>query len=68
MTMQLTINGKDEYVEDATSLFDILQHLRIESDGVAIAVNNAVVPRAKWERTPVRDGDTIEIIHAVQGG
>jgi sulfur carrier protein len=66
--MQLTINGKDEYIEGATALSDVLQHLQLEGDGVAIAVNNAVVPRAKWDRTQLRDGDAIEIIHAVQGG
>jgi sulfur carrier protein len=66
--MQLTINGKNEHIENAQALADVLQHLQLTADGVAIALNDTVVPRAKWESTPLRDGDHIEIIHAVQGG
>ncbi|MFC6051123.1 sulfur carrier protein ThiS, partial [Methylobacterium hispanicum] len=41
----------------------------IESpEGVAIALNGRVVRRRDWEATPVRDGDRIEIVRAMQGG
>lgn len=36
--------------------------------GVAVAVDTAVVPRSRWHRTPVAEGQSIEIITAVQGG
>ena len=37
--------------------------------GVAAAVNGEVVPRARvGRRRPVRDGDRVEVITAVQGG
>jgi sulfur carrier protein len=36
--------------------------------GVAVAVDAAVVPRSRWRRTPVAEGQSVEIITAVQGG
>jgi sulfur carrier protein len=36
--------------------------------GVAVAVDGEVVPRSEWERTPVREGQRIEVVAAVQGG
>lgn len=36
--------------------------------GIAVAVNDRIVPRAEWETTVLEDGDRIEIITAMQGG
>jgi sulfur carrier protein len=36
--------------------------------GVAIAVDDAVVPRSTWGTTYVRPGDRVEVVTAVQGG
>ncbi|ACZ30488.1 thiamine biosynthesis protein ThiS [Xylanimonas cellulosilytica DSM 15894] len=36
--------------------------------GVAVAVNDAVVPRGAWTSTVVAAGDRVEVVTAVQGG
>jgi sulfur carrier protein len=36
--------------------------------GVAVALDDAVVPRGSWDTTTVRPGDRVEIVTAVQGG
>jgi len=36
--------------------------------GIAVAVNDAVVPRSAWASTAVLPGDRVEIVGAVQGG
>jgi sulfur carrier protein len=68
--MHLTINGAVRELDDAHTLAHVLQQLEVKTSdgGVAVAVNDRVVPRARWESTPVGDGDRVEIIHAVQGG
>jgi sulfur carrier protein len=38
------------------------------ASGVAAAVNGDVVPRGSWAATPLRDGDQVEVVTAVQGG
>jgi sulfur carrier protein len=36
--------------------------------GVAVALDGEVVPRGEWATTAVRDGQELEVLHAVQGG
>ncbi len=36
--------------------------------GVAVAVNGEVVRRANWAAVRLADGDTVEIVKALQGG
>ena len=37
-------------------------------DGVAVAVNDGVVPRSQWTGRPLNDGDRVLVIRATQGG
>jgi sulfur carrier protein len=39
-----------------------------EGRGVAVALDGEVVPRRAWDRAPIRDGQRIEVVQAVQGG
>ncbi len=36
--------------------------------GVAVAVDGEVVPRGAWATTEMREGQQVEVLHAVQGG
>jgi sulfur carrier protein len=36
--------------------------------GVAVAVDGEVVPRSEWKTTPLRHGQRVEVLQAVQGG
>ena len=36
--------------------------------GIAIALNDAVVPHGAWTSTVVAAGDRVEVVTAVQGG
>ena len=36
--------------------------------GVAVAVDGEVVPQGDWPGTALRDGQRVEVLHAVQGG
>lgn len=67
--MTITFNG-EAVALDAGTVADLLA-LRLEEPrphGVAVAVNEEVVPRAEWPRWPLSDGDVVEVVTAVQGG
>lgn len=69
--MKLEINGEtrqvdDERVENVEQLLDVLD-LKART-GLAVAVNDTVVPRGRWSESSVQNGDRIEIIRATQGG
>ena len=36
--------------------------------GIAVAVNGGIVPRAEWPTFTLHDGDSVEVLTAVQGG
>ena len=36
--------------------------------GVAVAVDGEVVPRGEWASTTLREGQSVEVLQAVQGG
>ena len=64
----LKINGEDRAVEDVEFLSDLLTKLQFNAQYLAVAVNERVVPRSEHGVTRVKDGDRIEVIHAVGGG
>ena len=69
--MNLVINGEDRTVDGGRSatVEGLLAILDIEARrGVAVAVNDEVVPRSRWKDTSLADGDRVEIIRATQGG
>jgi sulfur carrier protein len=66
--MNVTINGTPQELTDGTSLADAVSQLTASATGVAAAVNGAVVRRTEWDGTGLADGDSVEVITAVQGG
>jgi sulfur carrier protein len=68
--MELMINGEYRRLTDVGTLEELMEKLEVDKDrsGIAVALNDSVIPRADWPATRVRTDDRIEIIHAVQGG
>jgi sulfur carrier protein len=68
--MELTVNGEKKRMDAGASVADLMVSLGFErgTRGLAVAVNDSVVPKPSWHKKALSDGDTVEIIHAVQGG
>ncbi|MDF2517077.1 MAG: thiamine biosynthesis protein ThiS [Sphingobacterium sp.] len=68
--MELTINHQIRFFDPApNSLADLLQvELSGKTQGVAVAVNNQVIPKDDWPNTSLRASDQILLITATQGG
>ena len=64
------IIGNEPRNFDAQCVNDLLSALGLPLDGkgIAIAVNDAVVSRSRWQQSKLCDGDRIEIVKAIQGG
>ncbi|MCM1109610.1 MAG: sulfur carrier protein ThiS [Clostridium sp.] len=67
MTIQIN-RRQTEVPQDCTSLLQLLEHKSLVQPGIAVAVDNKVVPRSSWAETPLRDGMSLTIIKAVCGG
>jgi sulfur carrier protein len=68
--MHIVINGEPQTLPESATLYSLLQANGIsdQTSGIAVAVNDAVVPVRRWDELHLHDGDTVEVIHAVQGG
>lgn len=66
--MKLKVNGEEMETEAAISLRQLLERLGVPVDGVAVAVNQEVVPRGHQPQKFLVEGDRIEVIRAVGGG
>ena len=65
--MLIRINAEQVEVDDHMTVAALLQSLGYPDRGIAVAVDQAVVPRSNWATT-LSDGATIEVVTAVQGG
>jgi len=66
--MTLTINGQPRVFDSLATLEDLLAHLGLKQDRVAVEHNGEIVSRNAWPSTPLADGDRLEIVHFVGGG
>ena len=65
-TVTARVNGEARALPAGTTIADLVP--AEWRQGVAVARNEEIVPRAAWPATPVREGDAIEIVRPVQGG
>lgn len=65
--MNIVVNNQDYSVESRT-LTELIAELSIETKGVAIALNNRVIPRVEWGGVELSQNDKIVIVSAVFGG
>jgi sulfur carrier protein len=65
----IRINGESEPLLVAT-IEALLAEKAVDTEqrGIAVALNGTVVPRAAWPDTPLKAGDSVEIVRARQGG
>ncbi len=67
--MRIVLNGAPAETAAATvrALLDE-QGVDAEARGVAVAVNEAVVPRSDWAAAALDAGDAVEIVKPFRGG
>ena len=66
VTVQL--NGEPREVPEGLTLAALIEWLKLPRDRVAVEQNLEIVPRARWNVTPVHAGDRLEVVHLVGGG
>jgi sulfur carrier protein len=66
--MRLMVNGTERDIAAGATVDALLQTLALRREGVAVALNDDVVPRAEHATRTLNDGDRLEIIVAVAGG
>ncbi|MDR7416702.1 MAG: sulfur carrier protein ThiS [Armatimonadota bacterium] len=63
----IVVNGERRPLPE-DGLLGLLRELRVDPEGIAIAVNEQVIPRTQWATYVLRPGDAVEIVRPVAGG
>jgi sulfur carrier protein len=66
--MTITVNGRPRELPDGTVLAALPELDSLPARGTAAAVDGAVVPRSAWPQYALTDGQSVELLTAVQGG
>jgi thiamine biosynthesis protein ThiS len=62
------LNGQTMEVPEGLTLASLLERLKLPRDRVAVERNLEIVPRDRWQETPIHAGDRLEVVHFVGGG
>lgn len=66
----LTVNGEQRSVSAGSTLEDLLRRMDVDpaQSGIAVALDEEVVPRSDWSSRGLEEGTRVEVITATQGG
>ena len=66
--MKITVNDNQHETSEGTTIAQLLTELGYGKSGVAVAINDRVVPLSEWEGYELNEGISLLIIQAVSGG
>ncbi|QEY57909.1 sulfur carrier protein ThiS [Pseudomonas sp. C27(2019)] len=66
--MHIQLNGETYPLSESLSVAGLIEHLQLAGRRVAVELNFEIVPRSLYESTQLKDGDVIEVVHAIGGG
>jgi thiazole synthase len=68
--MRIELNGKPRELPAEATLADAVRESGAEAEarGVAVALDGEVVSRSQWTSTQLADGQSVEVLAAIQGG
>lgn len=66
--MNVWVNGERRALPRHSTVGAVVDSLGRGRQGVAAAVNEAVVPGSQWDQTLLSENDRVEFLTAAQGG
>ncbi len=64
----ITINGQSRSFPGPLNVARLIEKLDLKGKRIALERNGEIVPRSKFDRVALADGDALEIVVAVGGG
>jgi sulfur carrier protein len=69
--MSFSVNGAEAPLPSPATIGALVASMTERAAGgrgIAVALNGEVVPRSRWDDTPLEPGDRVEVLTAAQGG
>lgn len=66
--MKITVNDQPMELMAPLAIQQLLEHLKQTQPGMALAINQTIIPRSEWNTHQINDGDNILLFQAIAGG
>lgn len=66
--MYIKVNNETQEISDKATLQTLVEDLKIQTNGIAIAINSSVVKKTDWASKTLQQEDNVLIIKSTQGG
>lgn len=67
-TVGIIVNGERQALPEPATVQQLVVDLGLTGGRLAVEVNTEIVPRSEFSQCRLRDGDRVEIVHAIGGG
>lgn len=66
--MDIILNGEPKAIKQNSNISDLIQLMDLGEARIAVELNLEIVPRSEHVTTILKEGDTLEVVHAIGGG
>jgi sulfur carrier protein len=66
--MQIIVNGESREISEGYTAALLVEEMALMGKRIAMEVNLEIVPRSTYTEYVFKDGDQVEVVHAVGGG
>ncbi|AFA41092.1 sulfur carrier protein [Wigglesworthia glossinidia endosymbiont of Glossina morsitans morsitans (Yale colony)] len=66
--MKIILNNIKTEINNTTTLLELVSIYQKETFGLAIAVNDVVIPKEKWSIFKIKNYDNVVLFQAIAGG
>ena len=66
--MRIQLNGEAFELPDGETVAGLIERLDLTGRRAAVELNLDIVPRCQHATTALREGDQVEVVHAIGGG
>ncbi len=66
--MKIQLNGKEQPLTTGFTLQQLIESEGLKNKRLAAEVNREIIPKAEHQNIVLKDGDIVEIVHAIGGG
>jgi len=66
--MKIQLNGNERHIEPGTTLKQLIENEGMAGKRLAAEVNHEIITKTQHPSFVLKDGDIIEIVHAIGGG
>lgn len=66
--MKIKVNNKEIEAASCINISQLIIQLELPNQSIAVAVNNQMITRDKWDHSSLQENDKVVIIKAACGG